>query len=160
MGFKRFIEQQELKEVVENLGNTKEDIPFEIGGKQFILRFFGRPTHMMFPYSPIAGGYIYEIVWFPADKSQTSPDEKYARTGGSSLSQVRDILRFLPQTIIHWITKKKPIGFYWKGNDPKLRQVWDRLSSKFNVSGYVHSKSNPLIYVQEKLQPMLDKIEF
>lgn len=134
-----------------------QNIEFNIQEKQYILNFHAKPTHIMFPYSSYGGGFIYKITMFP--KQQQNSDEKYNRTNNNSVTHVRELLRKLPPLISNWITANKPTGFFWKGNDPKLQQVWNKLFKNFIINGYTKSKIKPHIFIQEKLQPYLDSFD-
>lgn len=97
-----------------------------------------------------------EIVWFPAERGGI--EDKWSRTGDNSLGQVRQILSTLPPMISQWVAMNKPVGFYWKGDDARLASVWNRMSrgADFASLGYVRSRTKPNVYVQQRLQQMLD----
>ena len=130
-----------------------EDVFFQVGDKDYTLRFVLKPTWKIFPYSPYGGGDIVEITWFP---SLASGEGKWERTNDTALGDVRDILRKLPGLVMQWIGQKQPVGFYWKGNDPRLESIWARVTRGINVTGYVPSKVKPNVYVKEKLKQYLD----
>lgn len=143
---------------LEMMGDTQKiDMPFTVEDQNYVLRFFGRPTYRMFPNGSYPSGMVYEIVWFPAQKAELSRDDKYARTGGNSLSHIRGIINAIVPLIKNWISTNNPVGFYWHGDDPKLQSLWQMVARRINITGYVLSQTKNNIYVQERLQPLIDK---
>src|SRR3954463_6301195 len=99
MRFKQWFETVGMPSVN---ARSNQDVPFQADGKNYILRFSLLPTHMVFPYSPYAGGKVAEVVWFPAEKATIPNDQRYERTGTNSLGSVRQILSILPPLIERW----------------------------------------------------------
>lgn len=137
--------------------DEKIDRKIKIGNKEYVFRATGRDVHLLFPYARLHYGKIYELSWFPIENLDR--EEKYERTKNNSLSEVREILRSLPNLLKQFVNEKKPVGYYWKANDGKLADLWERMKSQLTVPGYVSSRMNPEIFVQEKLKPSLDVID-
>lgn len=54
------------------------------------------------------------------------------------------------------MTESQPLGFYWSGNDPKLKLFWDKVTKNWTFPGYVPSKTKPNIFVKQQVQSLLD----
>lgn len=126
-------------------------VPFEASGKNYLMKFLPLGLNNYFPYSPIAGT-IYRVFWMPSEQAANPiEDEKYARTGGNTFSQVKTLLQTIEQLVQKLIIYKQPHGLTWVGNDPTLGAIWGRLARKLPQLGYYQSKEKPNVYLRKDI---------
>lgn len=136
-----------------------QETPFEVNGKQYLMKFIPVGLNGYFPYSPIAGT-IYRVVWLPIEKKGSTEDERYARTGGNSVGTVRQLIRSVQQLVGDFLARNKPHGITWTGNDPTLKKVWDMCGKMLPQIGYVLSKNGNNVYLRKDIYDKAHVVEF